>query len=232
MSEREADLNEVPRFPSIHIELDSRVNFAMQQNDVPVVKSLVVRNSTTREYLDLRVRITSEPPFSKAWDWRLERLAPESSIETREVDLDLDPVYLGELTERVRGRLTCTVTSRGEKLSEEIFRVDCLARNEWGGVSSLPEILAAFVLPNHPAIEPVLRKASELIGQKTGDSSLSGYQSKSVKRVAQISAAIYAALQSESLSYINPPTSFELEGQRVRLPDHILQAKMGTPSTS
>ena len=31
-----------------------------------------------------------------------------------------------------------------------------LAYNEWNGTTSLPEILAAFVLPNHPALAPIL----------------------------------------------------------------------------
>ena len=43
-----------------------------------------------------------------------------------------------------------------------------------------------------------------------------------------MAAAIYAAIQKLDLTYINPPASFEEEGQRVRMPADILEAGMAT----
>jgi hypothetical protein len=105
---------------------------------------------------------------------------------------------------------------------------DPLAYDEWNGLSGIPEILAAFVMPNHPAVEAILADASILLGQWTGDSSLLGYQNKDRQRVIMTTAAIYTALQQIGIHYINPPASFEESGQKIRTPDRILENKLGT----
>jgi hypothetical protein len=84
------------------------------------------------------------------------------------------------------------------------------------------------VLPNHPVIEDVLRAAAVILGEWTENPSLSGYQTKDRNRVQATIAAVYAALQGRGLTYVTPPTSFEAEGQRVRLPDRIADSGMGT----
>ena len=93
---------------------------------------------------------------------------------------------------------------------------------------SLPEMLTAFILPNHQPIETLLAEAARILEQWTGDASLSGYQAHSRERVLQMTAAIFTALQCQSITYINPPASFEQEGQKIRLPDRLLANKMGT----
>ena len=57
---------------------------------------------------------------------------------------------------------------------------------------------------------------------------LSGYQTKDPGRVFRTAAAVYAALQNLDITYVNPPASFEDQGQRVRLPDKILDSRMAT----
>ena len=96
-----------------------------------------------------------------------------------------------------------------------------LAYNEWYGVSSLPEIIAAHVLPNDPAVERILAEASKLLLEKTQDSSLSGYQSGDPRRAYAQAAAIYFAAARQKISYINPPASFEKTGQKIRTPEHM-----------
>ncbi|MCP3904634.1 MAG: DUF4011 domain-containing protein, partial [Planctomycetes bacterium] len=43
-----------------------------------------------------------------------------------------------------------------------------------------------------------------------------------------MTAAIYAALQAREITYSNPPASFETTGQRIRLPDRILDTRLAT----
>jgi hypothetical protein len=52
--------------------------------------------------------------------------------------------------------------------------VDVLAYDEWSGLSVVPEILAAFVTPNHPTIEGVMAETGDVLRDLTGDASLSG----------------------------------------------------------
>lgn len=200
----------------------------MQQNDVPVVKALHIDNATEVPLRDVTVEISVEPNFARPWRAHVDVIGEGSSYTIDAVDLKLSAGFLGELTERVRGGLYVTLRQGEEVLAEWSERVELLARDEWGGLSSLPEILAAFVMPNHPAIEPLLHSAAGLMEQWTGSSALNGYQSRDPSRALQMAGAIYGALQQRELIYVNPPASFEDQGQRVRLPDHVLDAAMAT----
>lgn len=221
-------MSEIHRRITIATDLDPRISFAMQQNDVPVVKAVRVENHGGAPLPELEVRITAEPAFAQVWNARVAGVPANAIYNLETVDLQLLPGFLGGLTERVRGQLRAEVIHEGQILAEISVPVDLLARDEWGGLSSLPEILAAFVLPNHPAIERVLRSSANLLEEWTGDPSLDGYQSQDPGRVYVTAGAVYAALQGFNLTYINPPASFEDEGQRVRLPDQVLHSRMAT----
>lgn len=214
--------------PALSLDFDRRIHFAMQQNDVPIVRALRIENRGELPLRDLEVRISAEPDFARSWSARVAEVAPHAIYNIPAVDLVLSPGFLGELTERVRGHLCAKVRQGDTTLAEVVVPVELLARDEWSGLSSLPEILAAFVLPNHPAVERVLRLAGGHLSEWTGDPSLNGYQEKDPRRVLAIAAAVYAALQGLEIAYINPPASFEDEGQRVRLPDRILESGMAT----
>ena len=103
-------LSEQPTYPSepepaVQLEFDARINFAMQQNDVPVIKSLVIDNPLDRPLEKLRVHVSGEPEFCDPWEARIAQIPPKSSHALRSVDLMLSPVYLDELTERVQGQV-------------------------------------------------------------------------------------------------------------------------------
>lgn len=220
--------DEASKLIDLRVEVDSRINFAMQQNDVPIVKALHIENRADTPLRDIEVRISAEPAFAQGWGTWVTAVGEHSTYNLGAVDLELSPGLLGELTERVRGLVRAEVRRDREILARSTMPVELLARDEWGGLASLPEILAAFVMPNHPAIEGVLRSVAEFMSHWTGDPSLNGYQSQDRRRVYTMAAAVYAALQRLQLIYVNPPASFENEGQRVRLPDRILESHMAT----
>ena len=99
--------------------------------------------------------------------------------------------------------------------------VVALARNEWGGARYMPELLAAFVAPNDPAVQHLLRDASEILRNASKSGALEGYQSGSPKRSWEIVAGIWAAVVARGLTYAEPPASFETNGQKIRLPSMV-----------
>jgi very-short-patch-repair endonuclease len=208
--------------------LDPRINFAMQQNSVPVVKRLELRNVGNEPLRDVRVRVTAEPGFAEPWEGLVARIPPEASYVLDDVDLRLSPGHLVNLTERESGILRFSVLEGEERLAEASYPVELLAYDEWSGLQSLPEILAAFVLPNHPAVETILRDAAGILHGWTPDGGLSGYQTRDRAHVIRMAAAVYAALQKLDLAYINPPASFEHSGQKIRLPDRIVDSRLAT----
>lgn len=213
---------------SITFDYDRSVNYAMQQNDVPVIKALQVVNSTQTQLRDLQVRINAEPVFALPWEGRIASINPGETFNFGIIDLPLGHDYLGRLTERVVGSLHAEVLQEGVSVARLSQSINVLAYDEWNGLQSIPEILAAFVTPNHPAVESVLSAAAGILGKWTGDSSISGYQSRDSRRVTLTVAAIYSALQQLNISYINPPASFEETGQKIRLPDRIMESRLAT----
>lgn len=116
----------------------------------------------------------------------------------------------------------------GAVLAETSHSITALARNEWGGADFMPELLAAFVTPNDPAVARLLKEASRLLEQSGKRGSLEGYQSKSRTRSWEIVSGIWAAVSSRGLTYAEPPASFETGGQKIRLPSIIEEQGLAT----
>jgi very-short-patch-repair endonuclease len=230
MEEAELEMNHEEGTQKVTLELDydRTVNYAMQQNDVPVVKALRILNGTDSTLRDLVIRITTEPVFATPWESRVTSIKPNESYNLGVIDLPLSHDFLAGFTERVAGTLLIEVLQSTTVLSTTIQRIDVLAYDEWNGLQSIPEILAAFVTPNHPVVESLLSDAAGILGTWTGNSAISGYQSHDSQRAAYTTAAIYTAIQQRNIRYINPPASFEETGQKIRLPDRILESRLAT----
>ena len=90
----------------------------------------------------------------------------------------------------------------------------------------MPELIAAFVVPNNPLLSQCGKCRAKL--EMTGSSAFDEYQTQDRNRVRHQVAAVYEALRSEGIVYCTPPASFEDYGQRIRLADQILIEKLGT----
>jgi hypothetical protein len=98
--------------------------------------------------------------------------------------------------------------------SKHVLRV--LARDEWGGMSTMGELLPAFVTPNAPALAKLLRSAAALLSQHGHSTALDGYQTGDPNRAYLLAASLWSAVAGRSLVYATPPGSFEQVGQKTR----------------
>ena len=213
---------------SLTVDHDQTVNYAMQQNDVPVIKALSITNNGENPIHNIKIVISAEPEFASSWETQIGTIKEGETYNLGVVDLTLSHDLLASLTERIVGTLHVKAIQDGNSLAQISRRIDILAFDEWNGLRSLPEILAAFVTPNHPSIESILSSSADVLAKWSGNSSLSGYQSRDPQRVALTAAAIFAAIQQQSVRYINPPARFEDTGQKIRLPDRILESRLAT----
>lgn len=207
---------------------DQTVNYAMQQNHVPLIKRLWVTNDGSKDLENLTIQIQSEPELALPWKINISAIRAGQRVDLGIVDLQLSPAFLGSLTERISARITLAVLHEGAIIYTSTSSIDILPYDEWSGTQTLPEIIAAFVYPNHPEVATILHKATEYLGEWTGNPSLNGYQSKDPKRVRAQLAAIYTALQAQEIVYCVPPASFEEYGQKIRTPDIINEQHLGT----
>ena len=100
--------------------------------------------------------------------------------------------------------------------------------NERSGLSFDPELIAAFVTPNHPEIAKVISEASVYLKKWADTTAFSAYQRQNPNFVKQQMAALYAALCARRIAYNIPPASFEYIGQKIRLASTVLEQKQGT----
>jgi very-short-patch-repair endonuclease len=207
---------------------DPTVNFAMQQNHVPVVKRLRITNSSNFDLVNFKVQITAEPEFASVWEMSVASIHAGQTVDLGIIDLQLSPVFLAGLAERIEGRLFVNIFKDESPVYSSQSSIAILAYDEWNGAQTLPEIIAAFVTPNHPEVAKILRKAADILKEWTGSPSLDGYQSKDPIRVRKQLAAIYAALQQQNITYCVPPASFEEQGQKIRMPDVIQEFHLAT----
>ncbi|MBI5463134.1 MAG: DUF4011 domain-containing protein, partial [Gammaproteobacteria bacterium] len=213
----------------LHCVIAPKVNLALQQNAVPVIRELNLANNTDKQIENLTLRVDAEPAFCHSRQWVVDRLLAASRFTLADIKLDLSQPFLAELTEAVRGNLVFTLNDAdGCELLSIREDIEVLARDEWGGIGHLPEIISAFIQPNDPAVETILSVAAERLRSANLPASLDGYQSGNPKRVAQIVSAIWSAVCSQNIAYAVPPASFETSGQKIRTPSRILDKRLGT----
>lgn len=202
------------------------VNFAMQQNHVPVIREIVLKNTGEEDIMGLHVQISFKPDFAESCQLHIESIAPESEERITAIPIQLSTSFLSQLTERLLGHIHVEITADGQSLFSKSYEMSLLAFDQWGGIAVLPEMLAAFVTPNHPAIAPIIKRTSEILGTWTESSALDEYQTRDPNRVKKQMAAIYEAIAEQQIAYCSVPASFEESGQRVRLYDDILSHKL------
>lgn len=204
------------------------INFAMQQNYVPVIRSVNILNNTASDIKNLKLVIKTEPGFTMPFETEIHSAPSGRTTEITPVNISVSTEYLFSLTEKITGSITAELYSDNNLIASAHESVELLTADTWTGSLVMPEMTAAFVTPNHPKVSEMLTKASVYLSKWSGNPSFSGYSTRNPNIVKQQAAAIYAALQAENVAYIVPPASFEKTGQRIRFASAVLEEKHGT----
>ncbi|WP_031256512.1 DUF3320 domain-containing protein [Mesorhizobium sp. L48C026A00] len=217
-----------PPGSAIVADVASSFTYASFQNAIPVIRSIRLDNDTARSFENCRLELTSSPSFLRPKTWPVDRLIPGDRLQLSDRKVELDAGYLAGLNEAERGEITLRLSAADEVLDEKRVTVRLLARDEWGGVADMAQLLPAFVMPNDPGVAPILKAAAERLAAHGHPSGLDGYQSQSPQRAYMLAAAIYSAMTGMGLHYAEPPASFESRGQKVRRPTTIAEERLAT----
>lgn len=216
----------------IEATIARKVTFATQQASVPVILDLAIRNTGATTLDQLELRMICDPPVLGARTWLFERLQPGAELRVRDRTVTLDGGRLIRLNEAMLARLSLALVRRDQPDAAPIATyeqdIEALARNEWGGASTMPELLASFIMPNDPAIATLLRETSAILSSAGKDGRLDAYQSQSRKRVWELTSALWSAVCARKLTYVEPPASFERSGQKIRTPSDVLGQGLAT----
>lgn len=214
---------------TITFDVVGRLSLAFHQNGVLPVGGIEVRNGGATDLHDLTVRVVADPPFLLGAPVQMSRLRAGTVLAIPASGITLDATYFRDVTEAVRGSVTCLVEDRnGHELARATHPCELLAPNEWTGIAHAPELVAAFVLPNDPTVDVVNRAASAKLQAAGRNPALDGYTSGQRERAWECVEALWGAVSDLQVSYALPPAGFERDGQKVRLPGDIARARVGT----
>ncbi|MBO4286687.1 MAG: DUF3320 domain-containing protein [Kiritimatiellae bacterium] len=219
----------------LELELDclGKAGLALQQNNVKLVRRIRATWHGTETTGAVVCRLTSEPEIFAPVEAFCDNLTPETPVEFTKCAPRLSFNALSALTERVNGTVKAelfAVPAEGERalLTSVSRAVEFCPHDDWFGTACVPELLAAFVMPNDPALTPLLHRIAELRGERGGTPSLNGYQGKSRDDVLLTVKCAYDAILELGITYCEPPPSFGTTGQRIRTAEEILSKKFAT----
>lgn len=98
---------------TIALSFDRAINYAFQQNAIPVVKELRIRNDA-KPRKALTIRVATEPSFAAPVELRLQSLEADGEYRVAPLDLKLSPDFLAGLNEKLSGLLRVEVIESGE----------------------------------------------------------------------------------------------------------------------
>lgn len=211
----------------VEVDLMDTVNFAMQQNGIPLIRKINIFNDSQEVCRDITVKVNFEPEFAGSYSHEVKMINPGACIEISPVEIVLSTEFLYSLTEKMIGCIEVAIFLGEEKIGELRRNIEILACDQWCGYTIMPELLSAYVTPNHPVVKEILEDAARLMEKWGQNPSLGGYEGRKTRLAKMQMKAIYTALQSKEIIYNVIPPHYEPRGQRLRLAPDVIEYKQG-----
>ena len=228
-----ANSDELPALPtaliSIGVDVAEKIGFVSQQNAVPPLRGISITNGGSEALEKAVLTLETDPGFLASRSWQIDHIAAGETLHILDQRVDISASYTKGLSESERGTVSLKLRSQDDELlAQHNVPTELLASDQWGGADAMPELLAAFVMPNDPAVDRILKAASDALRRAGRPSSIDGYESGDRTRVYEFASAIWTAVAGLKLSYALPPASFERNGQKVRTPGAIFDGRLAT----
>jgi hypothetical protein len=203
------------------------LNLALYQHNIKPIQTLTIENTSETDTTSIVVKIAANLPCIKPFIYNIPLVPAKVKVKVPLENLEVSRVFLNKLSETEKANIIIEVSEKEVVVLRETIAVDVHPVEHFGGFHVLPELIAAYVTPNHPYVYHIKRKAVEFLEKQGLKSAFEGYQSNSPERVLQIVSAIYSAIQAEGIIYSSLPPGYEETGQRLRLLNTIQQEKFG-----
>ena len=120
------------------------------------------------------------------------------------------------------------VNSRGETICLMKCNTILLPLEKSFSFGFVKESLAGFITPKEDLVKTLTKNAGKILSEKYSLEAFSGYRTHDPDIVLGELDSLYLALQSERITFCNPPLSFELIFKRVRMPRTVISEKTAT----
>ncbi|RZP20604.1 MAG: DUF3320 domain-containing protein [Erythrobacter sp.] len=213
----------------MQVDVAEKIGFVSQQNAVPPLRGISITNERDESIEKAVLTLETDPGFLAPRTWQIDHIAAGETLHILDQRVNISASYTKGLSESERGTISLKLCDQdGQLLALHDAPTKLLASDQWGGTDAMPELLAAFVMPNDPAVDKVLKAASDALRRAGRPSGIDGYESGDRTRVYECASAIWTAVAGLKLSYALPPASFERSGQKVRTPRAIFDGRIAT----
>ena len=193
---------------SISINQVPIASYALVQNNVDILRGIIIKNSTKKSYSDLTIIIKSDPEFLDVQNQHISSLSPGETLSMSKFKLSFSSTYLCNISEKITGYTIVEIVDKdGVVLASAKKEIQILDFSQYWGRMYMPQYLAAFVTPRHPILEKVIMRASAILKRWTGNGSLTAYLHDLPNRPKQIMGAIYEAIKEEHITYCVPTST-------------------------
>jgi uncharacterized protein DUF4011/restriction endonuclease-like protein/AAA domain-containing protein/uncharacterized protein DUF3320 len=215
---------------SVTVETASVVSYAMAHNEVSVISRLTI-DEVVRDVVGAVVRYSvadANGPLSETHSRTVDLPGGRPTVLT-DLRLVLDPAAMLLVEEQRPGTVRVWVEVGGVQVAETSSRVRVLAAAQWLArpLALGLEMLAAHVMPNHPAVVDLMGHVADRLLATTGSPALQGYQA-GPERVDEIVRAVYDVVRARGIRVGEPPAGWADVGQKVRTPGEVLLDRVAT----
>ncbi len=213
----------------VEVEYMRRINPCLLHNELPVIWQLVIGNCAGEAAENGLVKCWLSPDYGEYWQRTFPVIAPGKKLVIEGISMPVRLERLQRIVEAEKASLRVEVEIDDHVCFSDTYPVEILAYNEWFDHPLLIHMIASLIKPNDSAVEQIMTYSRSRLATLCGEDGFNGYQSKDPEKVRKMAEAIYLSLQKDlDISYINPPASFERNGQKVRFPAQILEHRRGT----
>ena len=203
------------------------LNISLYLNEIKPVQSLSIENISEINSAQLEIKITADLPCMEPFDYTVPYVPAKNQVKIPLDGLKVNRDFLNKISETEKANIVIEVIENEAAIIKETIAINVHPLEHFGGFQILPELIAAYITPNHPYVYHIKRKSVEILEKQGLRTAFEGYQSKDPERVLQIMSVIYTAIQSEEIVYSSLPPGYEETGQRLRLLNTIQQEKFG-----
>ena len=198
----------------------------MMQNNISVIRKLIIKNDQQRHFNDLKIKISIDSDFTT--EKKIDAIPAMTSVEIDDFSHCITEEYLYNLNEVRKCYMTLDILEGDETLFTDSYPLTLLPYDSWTGLKILPEMLASYVTPDAPALVPVVHKIYHFLEKFTGDPTLDEYRSRNPERIKSQMSAIFTALTEQGLACTISQVNAEECIRNIRLSNRLLIEGEGT----
>ena len=149
---------------SLNVTVCPFYSAAFLQNQYPLVSSISLSVKPDSETISkIRVVLTADPEVIDVVSWELDFLEAGTSSVLLNKSVRISSEYLSGLTEQIEVLLKFEIFSGDELLNTLHHSTNLMPKNQWAGFDGMPELLAAFCMPNSEFTEELVRSVSQTL---------------------------------------------------------------------